>query len=196
MELNEGPGALDASLAEFNSMRQEILARSATQHTLVNLNITASATIIGLIATKAASEALLLLITLTASTLGVLWSDHARTIRTLGRHINEDIRPRAQRITGEDVLNWEQRKHDYIRDPASGFNVNWRVPMVLIFAAPALGALLLTPILNPTVGGSTLLHWILWGAGAIATLYMIRLVGFVPVTAPQVDDPAAPSTQN
>ena len=171
-------------LAEFTALRQEIDSRSSTQHTLLNLNITAVATLIGLVATENAQESLLLLITLTSGTLGILWVDHARTIGNIGRYINEDIRPQLETITGTNVLAWEAANRLYIEDAKVSVNWTFRLAMFFTFFIPPAGALISTPLLHPSIAGSGKMFWVVWAMGAIMTSFMTFLIAVAQFSAP------------
>jgi hypothetical protein len=108
------PGTLEGDkqliavvLAQFNACRAEIQARSGTQATLDNLNITATGIIGGYYfsATSRASELILLVIPLLSPMLGIIWADHAINIGKIGRFIQAELR----RGEGPEVLTLNDR---------------------------------------------------------------------------------------
>jgi hypothetical protein len=168
--------AVDASLAEFNALRQEIQNRSGAQHLMLNVTITATATIVGVIAARRGPESFLLLLTFVCPTLGMLWADHARTIGSLGRHIDTVIRPRVEGIGGKDLLAWEKLNRNDPAQEQKAVNFVFRLAYFLIFVGPPLAAIFFTPFREPSVSGSVHLFWICWGAGLILTALTAWLI--------------------
>jgi hypothetical protein len=77
--------------AEFASYRAEILARSAHQHTLLTLNITALSALSAFVLSDKASQQLLILLPIVSGAVGLLWYDHARNIDSLGDYIRTEL---------------------------------------------------------------------------------------------------------
>lgn len=161
---------VDTCLAEFNALRKEIGDRSNTQNTLVNLELTAVAAVVSLVATHRAGDSLLLLMTVISSALGLLFADHARTIRSLGMYINNDLRKLLRAATGENVLAWEERSGEYRKGEKT--TVTYRVPLMLIFMGPPVAALALTGLHDPRFSNFDVPLWLYWLGGLLLTVYM------------------------
>lgn len=175
---------IDTCLAEFNALRKEIADRSATQHTLVNLNLTAVAAVISLVATGRTSETLLLLFTAICSALAMLWADHARTIRNIGRYINNDIRQVLRRVADDEaILSWEERMGHY----SKGQNtlISFRLPLILVFIGPPVAALLITSLHEPGFSQFDVPLLVYWVGGLIATIYMAAVFLSIQFSAHQ-----------
>ena len=80
-------GNRTAILAEFSALRAEIAARSSAQHTLLNLNLTASGVVLGTALAQRANLAVLLVVPIIGCCFGLLFIDHAAVIEKLGRVI-------------------------------------------------------------------------------------------------------------
>ena len=81
-------------LAVFNSLREEIKTRSTAQTGLVTLNVTAIGVLGGVFFGKAENTpAILLMIPMLSSVLGMLWIDHAINIANQGRFIEKEVIP-------------------------------------------------------------------------------------------------------
>ena len=139
---------IEARLAEYAALRQEIQNRSGLQQTLIGLNVTAIGALVGLVlSTKASSSALLILPPI-CTTLAFLWIDHHRVIREIGLYIVEEV--------WAWIPSW-QLAH------GRGRNSGWFwVPIGLIWITPSVGALIAAPL-------SSQLHsqWWLWAADAV-----------------------------
>jgi translation initiation factor IF-1 len=138
------------AIADFNDRRGEINNRSAAQHVLINLNITAAGAIVGLVLTSDdPNRALLLLLVPVCAALAMLWAGHARVIRHIGWYIRYFIRPVVERDQESLLWRWELDHETYEhRDTARGNNLakmlTFVVPMTLTFVGPPLFALFYT----------------------------------------------------
>jgi hypothetical protein len=149
-------------LAQFNSCRVEIQARSANQAALVNLNITAIGLICGFYFSAHADPRLLFVIPLLSPMLGIIWADHAINIGNIGRFIQHEIMPRLRQTVDRDLPDYEI----WIRafEEQMGRRLLLLIaPMVVMFAVLPLGALILAYKVTPTRDS---LFWILLIAGA------------------------------
>lgn len=128
-------------LAEFSALRQEIQDRSGAANTLLNLNITATGTVAGLVLSQRVNPVLLLLLPFLSSALGLLYLDQALNIKNIGAYIKEELKPRlatAARDVG--VLAYEERIDEYERRIVLRF-LPWGLPVTILFSFPALAAL-------------------------------------------------------
>src|SRR5712692_6827708 len=76
--------ALTAPLAEFGALRQEIIQRLGAQDRLVQLNLTALATIVGLVIGQKFIPALLLVVPFLSAALGFAWIHQGRQLTLIG----------------------------------------------------------------------------------------------------------------
>ena len=144
---------VNVALTEFNALRNEIMNRSSSLFTLLNLNITVTATICGFVLSKTADSRLLLILPLLSPALGMLSLDHSFNINNIGNYIKTQIRPVIlDNIEYEDLrlLNYESFVARYEQ------NVLLRLlplglPLMLLFIAiPLSASLFLTSKLQNT----------------------------------------------
>src|ERR1700693_652575 len=108
-ENGERTGAvLTATLAEFNALRQEIMQRVGAQDRLVQLNLTALATIAGLIIAQKATTALLLVVPFLSAALGFAWLHHLRQVALIGRYIHKELWPFIAQSEHAKIPSWEE----------------------------------------------------------------------------------------
>lgn len=174
---------VNVSVAEFNALRKEIGDRSSAQNTLVNLNLTAVAAVVGLVATHRAGDSLLLLTTVISSALGLLFADHARTIRNLGRYIKDDLRPALRKALGRDALAWEERSGQYRKGELT--TLTYRIPLFLIFVGPPTAGLTITALHDPRFSHFDLQLWLYWFGGLFLTAYMAIVFANIQFSAHQ-----------
>ncbi|MDQ3983098.1 MAG: hypothetical protein M3271_10510 [Actinomycetota bacterium] len=177
---------VDAALAEFNAIRQEIADRSTTQNTLINLNLTAVAGLVSIIATQEVNESLLLLLCPICAALGMLWADHAQTIGDLGTYVNEELRKPLREVAGYAVLAWEEKSQDYRVE--RNVLLTYRLPLFLIFAGPPIAALLVTSLADPGIWDFDVLLIVYWVGGLVLTSYMSIVLGKMQFAAHQKRD--------
>jgi hypothetical protein len=181
---------VDISLAEFNAMRQEIADRSTTQNTLINLNLTAVAALVTIVATQEVDQRLLLLLCSISCALGLLWADHGRTIYDLGTHIGDEIRPALERIAATPVLTWEEKSQGYRR--GRNIMLTYRLPLFLVYAGPPVAALLVTAV-DPGIADFDGPTFVFWMSGSTLTTYLALVLGrmqFRPGDPSAYEDPS------
>lgn len=175
---------VETCLAEFNAMRKEIADRSATQNTLINLDLTAIAGVVSLVATDRANESLLLLLTAICSALGMLWADHARTIRNLAKYINNDLRRILRTVAKEEaILSWEERSGHYRK--GEKVTLTYRLPLLLVFIGPPLAALMVTALDEPGIANFDPALMLYWIGGLLITTYMTIILVNIQFSAHQ-----------
>lgn len=135
-------------LAQFNACRAEIQARSTTQATIINLNITAVAAIAGYYFGYHANPAVLLVIPILSPMLGIIWADHAINIANIGRFIQRRLMPDLSATLKQQVPDYE------VLIRAFEQRLGWRfllltAPTVLLFAILPAAALLLAWLAAP-----------------------------------------------
>ena len=172
-------------LAELLAGREEIKGRSAAQNNLIALNITATGTLLGLSlamqnsAPPAAMShafmhplSFLLVLPIFSPLLGLLYLDHASTIRALGNHISA-----LQRNCSVDCYETVARERART------------VEYIFLFWVPVSLAFIVIPIiilffLHPPFTHDGLLSWlgVLWGAGgclsALFIMFSVRVLFF------------------
>ena len=163
-------------LAEYASVSNEIHRRSDAQQPLIALTITALATITGIVVGKSSARGLILLLPLVSSTCGLLWLDHALTIRKKGRYIGEVVRPLIVDVLpdSENLLQNEALTRAEERNvPALALAVT---PIVFFavasLAAVGVGLDVLVGHHRPSFGDDVMrdLAWAGWGIGLLLTL--------------------------
>jgi hypothetical protein len=166
---------LQALLAEFSQLRNEIVMRTQLQAGIFALNITAVASATSIvITTEGVDPALLLVNVFLSSLLGISWINHASSIERLALYIGVQLGPRIQYHSQEPlVLRWEgfyralragrtEVLSGLVGDATAGklqktLLARFREPEVALvgFAAPALASAL-PAILAMVVGDSQL----------------------------------------
>ena len=161
-------------LAVFNSLREEIKTRSTAQTGLVTLNVTAIGVLGGVFFGKAENTpAILLMIPMLSSVLGMLWIDHAINIANQGRFIEKEVIPDLKKsIDLPHIPNYEVS----IRRLEQRAGLRLFVlgaPILLIFAGIPVAALLYAlyvgrsiitapSFLGPAIASGVLLVVFLW----------------------------------
>ncbi len=133
----------------FSACREEILARSAHQHTLISINLTALAAVAGVVLSGHADHRLLLLLPLLSSSIGLLWYDHARNIDSLGDYVRERL---PAGFTGYERYIAELERKERRRVPMT-------FALLMLFVATPIAGLIV-PIQR--VRGAL---WLLWAVG-------------------------------
>jgi hypothetical protein len=86
------PEVAELELEQFSALRAEILQRSGAQSSLVQLNLTAIAVVLGaLLGDVTPRSDILLLVPILSPALGLFWLDHARAIDRLGAFISSGL---------------------------------------------------------------------------------------------------------
>jgi hypothetical protein len=146
--------AVDVLLAEFNALRAEMNQKKTAQITLVSLNVTAFATIIGFVGSQKAAASFLLVLPIASSTLGLLTLAQNRDVWTAARYIENTLRPlvaeylRDNRLLGWEVFYGSNRIHRYLNSASLG----------LLF--PAASSAVLVLIISSLAGPLELIAWL------------------------------------
>jgi hypothetical protein len=142
-ENGEGGGTvLTAALAEFNALRQEIMQHIGAQDRLVQLNLTALATIAGLTIAQKATVALLLVVPFLSAALGFAWLHHLRQVALIGRYIHKELWPFIAKSEHVRLPSWEESYSTSIAKPSLVVRVTGSIQPVAVFVAPPLLALI------------------------------------------------------
>lgn len=167
------PGTLEADkqliavlLAQFNACRAEIQARSATQGTLINLNITAIGIIAGYYFGYHANPIVMLVIPILSPMLGIMWADHAINIRNIGNFIQQRIMPLLSATLKRELPDYEISIREFEQRMALRLSL-LIAPLLLLFAILPAAALILAWVASPV---RDLLFYLLAGTGAILVL--------------------------
>jgi len=121
---------VDIALAEFNTLRAEILGRLSAQNTLVGVCLTVTGVVFGvLLSRKGVSVQAALVLPPIVSGLGLFYLYNARAQLIIGIYIRDHLWPRL--YEPEEGLSWELFIHDYRRGAA--FASKWaRVRWMLL----------------------------------------------------------------
>ena len=99
-----------AALAEFQTLRGEIVQRIQLQQVFLGLAITALGALLSVALAGKTSRASLLLATPFATrALGFAYSDHARRINLLGEYIKDELWSHIRSLTDGRLSSWEER---------------------------------------------------------------------------------------
>jgi hypothetical protein len=180
---------VQVALAEFNKLREEIAGRSTAEWTLLGLNVTASATTVGLVIAYKADIKLLLLLPLLTPSLGMLVIDHAFNISRIGQYIRDILAPTLRKATGENaLLGYESWVQAYERQTVPRL-LPFGIPLILLFSGVPIGALV---VAFPTAAFPTDV-WGLWLLGLLATgvqvYFWLRIL--VPAFRAAIRSPAS-----
>ncbi|MFG1793691.1 hypothetical protein [Nocardia sp. NPDC049149] len=162
---------VQCALAEFAALRNELDDFSRAQRTIMNLNISGNAVIVGFVLSHKAGPQLLLVVPYLSITLGLLYQTYLLQIERIGDYVNDVIRPLLVDSTGDDrVFGWERdlRANLYLKP---GTKLAGRLSFVLlILITPAVGLLWVIPFLNHGW------YWLAWVGGL--ALYVLQLVNW------------------
>ncbi|MBV1854355.1 hypothetical protein [Catellatospora tritici] len=158
-ELNPGKAA-DAVLAEYASLRAELLQKLGTQSTIINLNLTAIAGIGGIVITQRADIRLLLMLPVISGALGLLAFGEARDATVIATYIRDHQAPLLAQYIGDQRLFQYER---YFQDNRGSLRpVLISLVVGLVFPGISLASLYLVwPWLRSP------LDWTAWGLGAV-----------------------------
>jgi hypothetical protein len=163
---------VDIALAEFNAMRAEIAARIAEQGRIVALNVTAIAAVGGAFLSNRVDPAVLLILPLLSVSLGLLWLDQATTMRGIGRHINDGIRPILVDATGDSRVLGAETRAAMARSGVVSRIVRSALPSLVLFLATPSAALAFTT----SVTGQFVLVW--WVEAAYIGVFLAQWVSW------------------
>ncbi len=140
---------VESWLSEFRALRDEIERRGRVQYTLITLNMTALATLLGIAFSSPEwwEPRIWLVIPILSSFLSLLHLNQDFTIATIGHYIRDKIRPKLCELTGDvEVMGWELWTREETR--------RFKIPRELTFglAAPSLYILPSMIILIATFG--------------------------------------------
>jgi hypothetical protein len=160
------PADNEVRLAEFSALREEIQRRSTAQQAILALNVTAIGSIAGLALTEDGAGAVLSVLPLVSSILGLVWIDHARNIEAIADYIRTEL------------WHWTPSWEIEVRKQAS--EPRWRliefaISIGALFAGPSWTAIWITRPCSESTGDLGV--WLL-GLGLAAT-YSIIWIRFV-----------------
>jgi hypothetical protein len=155
----------DVRLAEYAALRAEIAQRSSFQQALIALNLTALATIAGLVVSNHAAKGLLLFVPVISSTFGLLWLDHHRNIDLIATY------------TREELWRWTPSWEDWFAQRRAPIkDVVYFLAVGLVYGGAA-GTCLGVGWPSSRAGAG---QWLLAGAGVL--LFVMFLLAYLTVT--------------
>jgi hypothetical protein len=159
---NNTSSMVDAMIAEFNSLKEEIRSRSNDQSIILSLNVTVIGAIGGLYLSEQADSRILFLIPIISSLLGIRYVDHAINIDNLGRFIQREVKPHlAWALDVEKVVDYEVFAESFTERSQLRFLL-LALPVALLFAGVPGCALVL-----PFIGVETEQYDTSFVAGAV-----------------------------
>ena len=108
-----GPATRDVDLAEFQKLRDEIMARTQLVNTLVGVELAALGA--GISSFTSVPDVLIGLAAV-SSFLWLLWLDHAEQVQKIAAYIALRLRPRLT-VGSDQVLRWETYMRQLDREP-------------------------------------------------------------------------------
>ena len=113
--------AVDALIAEFTALRDEITSRVGSQLTLILGAGTIISAIVGVVVSDKADVSLLAVIPLITSVLGFVHIDNARFINYIAKYIRDDLWPTLTELAGyEELPSWERAVSSILWDGDAG----------------------------------------------------------------------------
>ncbi len=163
---DRSPGPVDVALAEFTALRSEIDNLAGAHRTMMHLNITVVAALLGFVLANRADPHLLLALPPISGAIGLVYQWYVVHAKKIGDYINEHLRPMLAEYTGDDrVLAWEHQLRTTVY-PTIGSNLSGRLSYLVIFPAVPVVSLVATfPLLD---SGWYVAVWIV-GAALSAT---------------------------
>jgi hypothetical protein len=161
---------VNVALAEFQALQGEITNVLSSSQTIINIDITATAAIVGLVVSENVDPRLLLVAAGLSSALGLMYAANAFQVTAIAYHIEAVLRPAIVQHTGDDrLLSWNRSFRGERPAPARLVRA---VGVVLLFLAVPLVALVwVIPSLQDTRS------WVAWGLtlclGAVETFVLI-----------------------
>ena len=135
---------LDAILAEYNTLRSEILQRSEFQNRFVQIHIVALTSIIGFTFYQGLKLWALFLIPIESSLFGLWYLDQNIMCIKIGEYIQTSIEPRVSTLLNEiNIMNWESYLGCIFTTKHKDTKV-YRLSNVLTFGGPSVLILLTT----------------------------------------------------
>lgn len=159
---------LEASLAEFQALRAELVQRLQSQQALYGLCILAIAALLGAaLAGKPSHPTILLCIPFVASAVGLAYADQTRRIFHIADYIKKQLWPRIDGFSGGLGKSWEETFSDVmtIRTPFQAMLSTAYLAMLFVFT-PLIAELYTAIARNWALAPA---EWVMWGAGILAT---------------------------
>ena len=172
------PEKVQAILAEYATLREEIGRRSTHQLLAVTGSLISAGTLLGIISGDPAKfGALLLVIPWVLSVFGITWLDHAEGIHLIGLYIREIESKKLPGLLMSDegsTIGWETYLHTLrAQAPLLGY-INLILPLVYFFL-PSIVALVAYGLLRFTTVTKlpAAIEWSLVGVGLVLVMAML-----------------------
>ncbi len=161
---------LEASLAEFQALRAEIVQRLQSQQALYGLCILAIAALLGAaLAGEKSHPTILLCAPFVTSAVGLAYADQTRRIFYIGIYIRDTLWPRVDQSVGGIGHSWEETFSDVM---------TIRTPFQAMLSTAYIGLLFVFTPLVANLYAAFAQHWsfsfaewLLWGAGLLAVAF-------------------------
>ena len=102
--------AVDAALAEFNTLRSEVAGYITAQSALVGITLTAFGVIFGLVLDKGDNSQIALTIPFLSLLVSLLYTAASYRLSRLGDYISATLWPYIQKQVDESLPSWERAK--------------------------------------------------------------------------------------
>lgn len=134
--------SIDVALAEFNTLRAEILARTAAQATLASVGLTASGVAVGFALSDKGVSEVAIVVPFFAAAIIVAYVFESFRIIMVGGYVRDVLWPYLQSQTSASVPSWES--HRLVVSRASTWGLGERL-MVVVFLALGILLSVVTP---------------------------------------------------
>jgi len=103
--------AIDAAIAQYNSLRAEILGRQSAQGTLFGAGLAAVGVIVGFAVGSGRPPEILLGVTAVCAVVIAVYSGHDIEVMRIGQFIRRELWPYLQSMTDQAPPSWEMTIH-------------------------------------------------------------------------------------
>ena len=136
----------------------------------MNLNVTATAAILGFVLSDKADPRLLLALPIVSPALGMLFIDHAYNINNLGSYINKKVRPIVREASGcSRLLGYEEAMDAYEQKKLLRF-IPFGMPLTVLFSGVPLASLCFV-VTSLDAGWA----WAVWALGLVLAATQLSL---------------------
>ena len=108
--------ALQALLAEYETLREEIQNRSELQNRFLQMHLTAITIVVGLLLQNEfrIHTGFIMIIAVSSTVFGRWWIDQGLTIHRIGRHLADPLEQDVNALVGTSAMRWESEDRNPI----------------------------------------------------------------------------------
>jgi len=158
---------LSVLVAEYNSIRAAIDRKANAQLTIIGLNVTGIATVIGFVISKNLDLRVILVLPIFSSTLGLLMYWHDRTADASRLYVKRVLRPLiVEYVDDQRLLGWQDQYTDAKEKATLVLAIS--APLGVLFPAVSLVSLVLVFSKLDAAG-----YWVTWTLGAFLLAVLV-----------------------